>query len=637
MPIDTSVLCPQCESPMVKRNSVRGPFYGCSSYPTCRGTRPYDDTKALALSRNDDEITDAEHAAMSGRSGWISGGSVELREKAAVSAAARALLKGSPQQEQIWKFMLRGKQHGVVDAVAGSGKSTTLVEGVKRIPTSVQIGIMAFNSHISREMNEKLREAGCRHATSLTYNSCGWRAVLNAYPGVRLMDDKLDSIIEECVPQDMYRILSSPVQKMVRLLKCHLLHEAKDKQMEDLLQRFDLDIDSSLVGHVLAYAPKVLKESVARTSVADFDDQVYWPVLHKLPVRTYEVLMVDEAQDTSIMQQKLVMMACPKGRIFVVGDKHQAIYGFRGADVTAIGRMRDELEARGGVEELKLTVSRRCPKSHVKLAQQIVPHITAMTDAPEGVIQTMELEKASAEMRPGDLAVCRVNAPLVSACYTLIRQGISAIVRGRDIGKGLIALLRRLRAASIPELSEKLRNYETLEMAKLAKLGRKGTNRIIALQDKVDCLITLCEGASNLSEVQYRIETMFSDFDETGKPRNSVVFSTVHRAKGLEAPNVFILSPELMPHPMAKQAWEKEQEANLAYVAVTRAKYVRSNEGNIITQGRLVFCGQIPPAFGGPKPDKPAARPKGKFEVTQQLGLTGPVPLDQFFDEEEES
>ena len=48
--------------------------------------------------------------------------------------------------------------------------------------------------------------------------------------------------------------------------------------------------------------------------------------------------------------------------------------------------------------------------------------------------------------------------------------------------------------------------------------------------------------------------------------------STVHRAKGDEAERVFLLRPELLPHPKAKSPVQAEQERNLLYVALTRAK-----------------------------------------------------------------
>lgn len=50
------------------------------------------------------------------------------------------------------------------------------------------------------------------------------------------------------------------------------------------------------------------------------------------------------------------------------------------------------------------------------------------------------------------------------------------------------------------------------------------------------------------------------------------MLSTIHKAKGLEAERVFILKPDLMPHPKAKRGWEIDQENNLRYVAITRSK-----------------------------------------------------------------
>ena len=55
---------------------------------------------------------------------------------------------------------------------------------------------------------------------------------------------------------------------------------------------------------------------------------------------------------------------------------------------------------------------------------------------------------------------------------------------------------------------------------------------------------------------------------------DGVLLSSIHKAKGLEADRVFLIEPEgaPVPHPMAKQDWEIEQEWNLRYVAITRAK-----------------------------------------------------------------
>jgi len=51
-----------------------------------------------------------------------------------------------------------------------------------------------------------------------------------------------------------------------------------------------------------------------------------------------------------------------------------------------------------------------------------------------------------------------------------------------------------------------------------------------------------------------------------------VTLTTIHGSKGLEATRVFHLKPDLVPHPKAEKDWEKEQEGNLKFVALTRAK-----------------------------------------------------------------
>jgi len=51
-----------------------------------------------------------------------------------------------------------------------------------------------------------------------------------------------------------------------------------------------------------------------------------------------------------------------------------------------------------------------------------------------------------------------------------------------------------------------------------------------------------------------------------------IVLSTIHKSKGLENDRVFFLLPELLPSRFATMDWQLEQEENLRYVAITRAK-----------------------------------------------------------------
>jgi superfamily I DNA/RNA helicase len=168
------------------------------------------------------------------------------------------------------------------------------------------------------------------------------------------------------------------------------------------------------------------------------------------------------------------------------------------------------------------------------------------------------------QVQDNDMILCRINAPLVKVCYSLIKQGKKATIVGRDIGKGLIALIDRLKPWDINDLLVKLNDYKFKEIDKLEKAGRE--SQAEAIKDKCDTLVALTDGVNDLTTLKARIEKIFTD------QISGISLSSVHRAKGLEADNIYVLKPHLMPFPKATKDWEVEQERNVMYVALTRAK-----------------------------------------------------------------
>jgi superfamily I DNA/RNA helicase len=328
---------------------------------------------------------------------------------------------------------------------------------------------------------------------------------------------------------------------------------------------------------------RVLDGCKADVKRADFNDQLWMPIVHSLRPEKCDVLFLDEAQDLNKAQQSFSRRLCPDGRIVVVGDVFQAIYGFRGADVESIPTLQRELAATSrGVVRLPLTATRRCPWSHVELARHLVPDLESMPEAIEGTIDTMGEERAADAMRPSDMVLCRVNAPLVSAAFRLLKRDVPAIIKGRNFGADLVRFVQGLHADSTADLSEQVDEHHARETKRL-DARRARPEAYVTLNDKCECVHELASACKSVAEVVAKIEALFSDAAQ----KHMVILSSVHRAKGLEADRVFVLKPELMPHPLASQAWEQVQERNIAYVAATRAKR------------DLVFVGDIPSIFGG--------------------------------------
>ena len=253
---------------------------------------------------------------------------------------------------------------------------------------------------------------------------------------------------------------------------------------------------------------------------------------------------------------------------------HNSIYGFAFASTRSIDEIIDETKA----EVLPLGICYRCPTTHIDLCLGVHPdsRLEPRPGAPVGTIEDCYDFQVADQVEPGDLILCRVNAPLIPLCFQLIRQGIGAKVKGRDIGKNLISLAEKIEKQRDDGINWKMPHDSLRQWAKgeaellyrRIKDEEAAMMAVSNLNDKIDNLIAIWEGnrPSNLKAFVAEVEALFSD----DKP--SVWLSTIHKAKGLEADNVFILKPSKMPHPMARRAWEREQEQNMMYIAYSRAK-----------------------------------------------------------------
>lgn len=483
----------------------------------------------------------------------------------------------SPQQSAVVEFVRTGRGSAFVEAVAGAGKTTTLIEACKSMSGSVAFA--AYNKKIAQEITAKLAELGLGNQVRAgTFHSFGFNAWRRVHPSVRL-DEKaksaetLDLLGFEADESKSDR--ATVTLKLIGLAKQRaigLFGKAQDESLwYDIVDHFDLTNeleDEYAIEGVVRDAMKGLELHRAMADrLIDFDDMIYMPVVSGCRVWQNDWVLVDEAQDTNPARRALARkMLRPNGRAIFVGDRHQAIYGFTGADNDAI----DQIVRDFGCRTLPLTVTYRCPKSVVAEAQRVVSHIQAHETAPEGLVRRIEqADLFTQSLVAADAILCRKTKPLVETAYSLIRRGIACHVEGKDIGAGLLKLANKYAARSLDALITKLDAYAERECEKLTAKGRE--TQAEALMDRVETLKVLAEGCKTLDELKQRILQLFQDSDNEQKP--TLTLSTVHKSKGREWGRVFVLGENLwMPSPYARQDWQMEQEDNLIYVAYTRAQ-----------------------------------------------------------------
>jgi very-short-patch-repair endonuclease len=275
-------------------------------------------------------------------------------------------------------------------------------------------------------------------------------------------------------------------------------------------------------------------------------------------------LLVHNCQDTNPVRRAIARLALrPGGRLLAVGDARQAIYGFTGASHDALDLIQREFNCC----ELPLTISYRCPASVGDKVRELVPYFQVADGAKAGVVEDVSLETALKRLTAQDAILCRNTAPLVELAFTLISRGVGCHVLGKEIGDGLVKLIKKQKAAGLDKLLERLEVYRDREVAKFQ--GRGEENKAEAVQDRVACIMTVADALDERSRTVpaliARLENLFSDGNGV------LTLSTQHKAKGREWHRVAILRPDLNPSKWARQDWQALQEENLMYVAWTRA------------------------------------------------------------------
>ena len=481
----------------------------------------------------------------------------------------------------------------MIDALAGCAKTSTLEMLGRRVKGPALA--LAFNKSIASELTKRFAE----NFKVQTMNGFGYGALLRGRPGVlkwTLDAKKVGKLVSDEAKRRKTDISSDDWDTVRRLVTAAqtagLVPASLDGLVPDtpecwaeLMDELLLPFDAELID--MARSVLIENNRLTETGVISFDDQIYYPTLFGLAFPQFPTMLVDEAQDLSTLQHTMLARALrPDGRLVVCGDPRQAIYAFRGAHSHSMSEM---LMLRPRWKPLKLSLTFRCPKVVVERQQRHAPGFRAWHLNAEGVAARLsangdeqwsgwsyaDIVRALPAPRASVAILCRNNGPLLSLAFKLLRSGIGVVMAGRDIGKGLSALAKRMGDddVGIVAFTSKLTDWFESETSLARANGHE--EKIAGITDRVECLRAVASGASckSIGEVRKQLDKLFARED------GQVLLSSIHRSKGLEFDLVLHLDPWRVPSKQArKRALEGDdaslrQEWNLRYVCETRTKH----------------------------------------------------------------
>lgn len=469
----------------------------------------------------------------------------------------RLKLDWSPFQKAVFKNIATDDGHLIIEAYAGASKTTTIVESFRYVPKGKKSIALAFN----KKIQEELQSRAPSYIDTLTFHSLGLRAIKQRFGNIELDDRKVFDLVKGQVPDERDYDLINNISDTVAFCKYGLLDTPS--QIDEIIDRFGVDLCEMERKQFISIVIKTLSYDKSMTAKIDFNDMCWFPFVYNLPLGLYDYVYIDERQDLNKSQLVMAKRVCRplSGRIIAVGDENQALYSWRLADTSII----EEIKNQPKTKTLPLPISYRCPKTIIDLAKNWVPDISCPDTASQGEIKDISLNEMYKTAKPGCFILSRTNAPMIKICMTFIRNGVKANIRGRDVGKQLNHLIKKSKKKLVPAFLKWLEDWKNEEVERLLAKNVKTENTM----DRYECLVNLCEECKSLDEVSKKIDELFDDSDEN----NIVILSTVHRAKGLERDDIFLLRWTFRVWFDQMEDLERpNEEANIAYVAATRSK-----------------------------------------------------------------
>lgn len=536
--------------------------------------------------------------------------------------------KPSTYQQDILDFFLNNPQSNMlVNALAGSGKSTTACMLSEHSKTSDLY--IAFNASVVEEFKKKIKNPKTKVMTmhSLAYSIMLYNVEQESKDSgekpkgfgsqrskrtVSLDNFKPHKILDEEITKRYGRyiefakrvFLKDNYVNLYNLCRLTLTDMSSNKDVSRLIDDHVLFLyygdegysapDISEITSTLKILDTKSRQQFETQGVIDFTDML-WITFNKLKYDNWEVpywalytnIYCDEVQDFSNIQLNfLKFIKRTKGRYVFIGDFHQAIYNFAGANAQAFNQIPKMFAP---VETFDLPICYRCAKSHLsRVNREYGIPILPCDDAPLGFVKTIDKNKISEYAKAGDMVISRKNKWIAEIVLDLARNGTPIFIEDKEMVGAIKRQILSSKCTSVGALEKFLQKVISNYNKKLFEIVSKNAceggheeERLEAVAEtnsKIDNTSFLLEILEGYLENHASSDSVskFSNFIDkllnTTPSPNCVRLCSIHKAKGLEATNVFVLNEAKINYDFRNSKEQNIQEKNLSYIATTRAK-----------------------------------------------------------------
>lgn len=462
-----------------------------------------------------------------------------------------------------------------INAVAGSGKTTTLIEYARTRPKNDRILYLAFNKTVKLEAARKFAKHQLHQVTVETAHSLAYKHVVTRSPyQIKPNGYKIHEIAQLLgIPNSGEKHLEYVIANHVSRFMAYFCNSDKRKVQE--LNYLDTITDEEALGFVNSHYDLIEQQTrilLAKMDKAEVDithDFYLKKFQLSQPQLPYNFILFDEGQDASMAMLDVFLKQ--KATKVIVGDTHQQIYGWRYAI--------NSLE-RTDFPSFSLSNSFRFNQAIAQLAFDVIRSKKKFLRTDENFSITGKGEPVGYQSKA---IIARTNLGLLVKAIQYITEhprskgiyfeGNIQSYTYAENGSSIYDVLnlfngnrKKIRDPLIKQMKDMLELAEYVKKSNDAQLGMM-----------IEVVNTYGKDIPTILE-----KLKSKHLDDENKEKAEVIFSTVHRCKGMEYHCVELaddfITPEQIDFQLENDGKPKNlaklvEEINLLYVAVTRTRH----------------------------------------------------------------